>query len=121
MGVCCIVFVIDGMLFEFFMIFLNIEKKKIRIYFFNISCFLHVLCYFQHLRKIWCTNFFRRGGVEFFFFFEKHFFIISFRVYAIFNINKKIGNINKCPITYWLNGRWFLQIVDRDSGNLYPI
>ena len=20
-----------------------------------------------------------------------------------------------------LNGRWFLQIVDRDSGNLYPI
>ena len=29
MGVCCIVFDIDGMLFEFFMIFLNIEKKKI--------------------------------------------------------------------------------------------
>ena len=28
---------------------------------------------------------------------------------------------NKCPFTYWLNGRWFLQIVDRDSGNLYPI
>ena len=46
-------------------------------------------------------------------------------------------NIEKC--TYWLNGRWFLQvvdignfkmklngrwfpqIVDRDSGNLYPI
>ena len=22
---------------------------------------------------------------------------------------------------YWLNGRWFSQIVDRDSGNLYPI
>ena len=22
---------------------------------------------------------------------------------------------------YWLNGRWFLQIVDRDSGNLCPI
>ena len=30
------------------------------------------------------------------------------------------GNIGKCPFTlYWLNGRWFLQIVDRDSGNLY--
>ena len=29
--------------------------------------------------------------------------------------------IEKCPFTYWLNGRWFLQIVDRDSGNLYPI
>ena len=47
------------------------------------------------------------------------------------------GNIEKCPFTYWLNGRWFLQIVDIgnfnmklsgrwfpnivDSGNLYPI
>ena len=29
MGVCCIVFDIDGMLFEFFMIFLNIENNKI--------------------------------------------------------------------------------------------
>ena len=29
MGVCCIVFDIDGMLFEFFMIFLNIEKNTI--------------------------------------------------------------------------------------------
>ena len=29
MGVCCIVFDIDGMLFEFFMNFLNIEKNKI--------------------------------------------------------------------------------------------
>ena len=27
MGVCCIVFDIDGMLFEFFMNFLNIEKN----------------------------------------------------------------------------------------------
>ena len=47
------------------------------------------------------------------------------------------GNIEKFPFTYWLNGflqivdignfnmklngRWFPQIVDRDSGNLYPI
>ena len=31
----------------------------------------------------------------------------------------KINNIEKCPFSYWLNGRWFLQIVDRDSGNLY--
>ena len=44
MGVCCIVFDIDGMLFEFYMHFLNIEKNKIlRILFFNISCFLRVL------------------------------------------------------------------------------
>ena len=28
MGVCCIVFDIDGMLFELFMNFLNIEKNK---------------------------------------------------------------------------------------------
>ena len=53
----------------------------------------------------------------------------------------EIGNIEKFHFTYWLNGRWFLQIVDihvgnfdmkltgrwfpqivdRDSGNLYPI
>ena len=29
--------------------------------------------------------------------------------------------IDKCPFTYWLNGRWFLQIVDGDSWNLYPL
>ena len=23
-------------------------------------------------------------------------------------------NIEKCPFTFWLNGRWFLQIVDRE-------
>ena len=44
--------------------------------------------------------------------------------YAISNIFRKkmfsscfflyVGNIEKCPFTYsyWLNGRWFLQIVD---------
>ena len=57
--------------------------------------------------------------------------------YAIYNISRKkklflrktiishlmfssclvyAGNIEKCPFTYWLNGRWFLQIVD--IGNL---
>ena len=27
------------------------------------------------------------------------------------------GNIEKCPVTYsyWLNGRWFLQVVDIGS------
>ena len=29
MGVCCIVYDIDGMLFEFFMNFLNIEKNNV--------------------------------------------------------------------------------------------
>ena len=35
----------------------------------------------------------------------------------------KKNNIEKCPFTYWLNGRWFLQIVDGDSWNhpLYPL
>ena len=36
MGVCCIVFDIDGMLFEFFKNFLNIEKNKILNIFFSI-------------------------------------------------------------------------------------
>ena len=39
MGVCCIVFHIDGMLFEFFMNFLNIEKSKIL----RIFCFQNVM------------------------------------------------------------------------------
>ena len=28
------------------------------------------------------------------------------------------GNIEKCPFTYWLNGRWFLQIVDLGNLNM---
>ena len=67
MGVCCIVFDIDGMLFEFFMNFLNIEKNKmLRVFFLqnfmfssrfmlfptlkkkNNSFSFHILCYFQH-------------------------------------------------------------------------
>ena len=52
------------------------------------------------------------------FFFRKT-ILSDFTFYAIFNI-KKI-NIEKCPFTYWLNGRWFLQIVERDSWNLYPL
>ena len=76
-------------------------------------------------------------------------FRVFFAFHAISNIKKKIGvkknpggggvlnfslisrfmlfstlnkeNIVKCPFTYWLNGRWFIQIVDRDSWNLYPL
>ena len=135
MGVCCIVFDIDGMLFEFFMNFLNIEKNKIlRILVFNISCFLHVSCYLQHYKKNLVYKILGGGGC---FFFRKR-ILSHFTFYAIFNIQNKI---EKCPFTYWLNGRWFLQvidihvgnfnmkltgrwfpqIVDRDSGNLYPI
>ena len=31
----------------------------------------------------------------------------------------EIGNIEKFPFTYWLNGRWFLQIIDIHVGNFY--
>ena len=41
-----------------------------------------------------------------------------FTYYAIFNI---IYFFEKSPFTYWLNGRWFLQIVNRDSWNLYSL
>ena len=53
-----------------------------------------------------------------FFFLEKQIFLIS--RFMLFSTLKK-KNIEKCPFTYWLNGRWFLQIVDRDSWNLYPL
>ena len=45
----------------------------------------------------------------------------SFNVFFVFFLYA--GNIEKCPFTYsyWLNGRWFLQIVERDSYNLYPL
>ena len=79
MGVCCVVFDIDGILLEFVMIFLNIEKNKILRFCFQDFMFssrfmlfpkkisgrgaiflenqfflisFHVLCYFQHLKKI---------------------------------------------------------------------
>ena len=45
MGVCCIVCYIDGMLFEIFFKYWN--KWNFKNFVFNISCFLHVLCYFQ--------------------------------------------------------------------------
>ena len=56
------------------------------------------------------------GGVEFFL--EKQFFLVS--RFMLFSTLQK-NNIEKCPFTYWLNGRWFLQIVHRDSGNLSNI
>ena len=37
----------------------------------------------------------------------------TFKKYVSF-----FGNIEKCPFTYWLNGRWFLQIVDLGNFNM---
>ena len=64
MGVCCIVFDIDGMLFEFFINFLNIEKNKIIIFF---SSKFHVFFAFHAIsniykNKIGVKNVFRGGG-----------------------------------------------------------
>ena len=57
------------------------------------------------------------GGGCGFFFLEKQFFLIS--CFMLFStLKNKI--LKKYPFTYWLNGRWFLQIVERDSWNLYP-
>ena len=66
MGVCCIVFDIDGMLFDFFMNFLNIEKNKIEIFLFPI---FHVFFAFHAISNI------KKKIVEFIFKFFK--FLIS--------------------------------------------
>ena len=70
MGVCCIVFDIDGMLFEFFMNFLNIEKNKIT--FWGVVGVVGV----------------GGGGEWIFFFLEKQFFLIS--RFMLFSTLKKI-------------------------------
>ena len=116
MGVCCIVFNIDGMVFEFFMIFFKYWKKKLR-FFFKISCFLRVSCYLQHLKQNLVYKKIRGGGGggacwKIYIFFFKQFFLIS--RFMLFSTWKT--NIEKCPFTYWLNGRWFLQIVEGTVG-----
>ena len=107
MGVCCIVFDIDGMLFEFFKNFLNIERILFSIF--------HVFFAFHAISNIKQQKFGVKkmpGGGGF-----RKTILSHFTFYAIFNIK----NIEKCPFTYWLNGRWFIQIVDRDSWNLCPL
>ena len=52
-------------------------------------------------------------GINFFFFEKNNYF--SFNVFFMFF---DAGNIEKCPFTYWLNGRWFLQIVDIGNFNM---
>ena len=57
-----------------------------------------------------------------FFFLEKQFFLISHVM--LFATLKKIWKpppVYPSHLVYWLNGRWFLQIVDRDNWNLYPL
>ena len=90
MGVCCIVFDIDGMLFEFLMIFLNIEKNKIlRIFFskFHVFFTFHAI---SNIKKklIWCKKKIGGGGVLIFFL-EKQFFLIS-RFMLFSTLKKKL-------------------------------
>ena len=104
MGVCCIVFDIDGawIFYEFY------NFKNYFVQNFMLSWRFMLFPTFNKkfgVQKICGVgNFFRKTS--------------HFTFYAIFNIKKKI---EKCPFTYWLNGRWFLQIVERDSWNLYPL
>ena len=79
MGVCCIVFDIDGMLFEFFMNFLNIGKKKLRIFFskFHVFFAFHAISNIKKNKiKIGVKKNSGGGGVLNFFL-EKQFFLIS--------------------------------------------
>ena len=51
MGVCCVVFDIDGLLFEFFINFLNIEKNKILRFFFQYFMFSSSFMLFPTFEK----------------------------------------------------------------------
>ena len=84
MGVCCIVFDIDGMLFEFFMIFLNIETNKIYIFFSIFQVFFAFHAISKIKKKNWCKKKIR-GGCGFFF---RKTILSHFTFYAIFNIKK---------------------------------
>ena len=54
------------------------------------------------------------GGISFsHFMFSSRFMLFPTRL-ILFPKMFIIGNIENCPFTYWLNGRWFLQIVDRE-------
>ena len=87
MGVCCIVFDIDGMLFAFFMNFLNIEKNEIKFFFFNISIFFafHAI---SNIKKKFCVKKKNPGGWIFIFVRKtilSHF--TCFMLYAIFPLH----------------------------------
>ena len=107
MGVCCIVFDIDGMLFEFFILIL----KKIK---FSEFCFQYFMFSSRYMlfptfkKEIGVKKTFRGGGGVF----RKTLLYHFISRVMLFSTLKKIFYIEKFPFTYWLNGRWFPQIVD---------
>ena len=62
MGVCCIAFDIDGMLFAFFMNFLNIEKNKIISILFSIFHVSFSFYAISNIKKNGVKKYFRGGG-----------------------------------------------------------
>ena len=79
-------------------------------------CFWHCMLFPTFLETI------NSGNKKYIYFFlEIHLVFSSCFLYArsISNINFVFfGNIEKCPFTYWLNGRWFLQVVDIGNFNM---
>ena len=85
-GGCCIVFDIDGMLFEFCMNFLNIESKIVNISYFTFYAIFNIQ---KNRNPPSVRPSVGGGGVLNFYFFRKT--ILSyFTFYAIFNIKNKI-------------------------------
>ena len=97
--------------------------KKQKLKFFNISRFLRVLCYFQHLKKkiFWCKKncpgvklfFFKKFCSPYFMFSSLFMLLPTFKFYFL-NIEEPLHLLVKWEVVF-PNSRY------RDSGNLYPI
>ena len=98
MGVCCIVFYIDGMLFEFFVNFLNIEKNKMYLFCFQYFMFSSRFMLFPTLQtKFGVNKIISGGGGGVDFLLEKQFFLIS--RFMLFSTLKNI--FKGAPSLYW--------------------
>ena len=115
MGVCCIVFDIDGMLFECCMNFL--------FSIFHVFFVFHAICNIK--KKIWCIQNLRGGGgglvgcwkIMFF----SHFMLFptflgiqsNYFSFIVFFVFFYAGNIEKCPFTYSYVVKW--EVVSPNS------
>ena len=90
MGVCCIVFGIDGMLFEFVMIFLILKKIKFKEFFFSIFQVFFAFHAISNIKKKIGVK--KKnpggGGGGWWDFFVRKTILSHFTFYAIFNIKK---------------------------------